>query len=266
MSAVTKYLQVARITWKSMLAYQADTWLGAALSGVRVLLSFLLWSAVFAGRSEVGGYTLPMMITYALLSAMLARLQHQDALAWQLASEIKAGVFSKYLVHPISVVQYFLSAGLGRWSYLLIINAVALIVWGGIFSHWLVLPASPEAWWIVLLIPLGAVCMLLLNHLVASLSLKYLDVTGLMIIKNTLIEFFSGAFIPLQLLPALITGLLKFTPFYYVVYYPASLFINQQAEPPWVAVLVLTGWCCLLYLANQVWFRRARRYYEGAGI
>ena len=117
MSAAVKYLQVAKITWKSMLAYQADTWLGATLSGVRILLSFLLWTAVFAGRSEVGGYTLPMMITYALLSSMLARLQHQDALAWQLSGEIKAGIFSKYLSHPISVVQYFLSAGLGRWSY-----------------------------------------------------------------------------------------------------------------------------------------------------
>jgi ABC-type uncharacterized transport system permease subunit len=102
--------------------------------------------------------------------------------------------------------------------------------------------------------------------MVASLSLKYLDVTGLMILKGTLIEFFSGALIPLQLLPVPITEILKATPFYYVVYYPASLFINQQTEPPWVAALVLAGWCVLLYGLNGVWFKRARRYYEGVGI
>ena len=74
--SLAKQLHVAKITWKSMLAYQADTWLGAGVSGFRVLLMFLLWSAIFAGRPEVGGYTLPMMVTYALVTSMLERLQN----------------------------------------------------------------------------------------------------------------------------------------------------------------------------------------------
>ena len=37
--SLAKYLEVARITWQSMLAYQADTWLGALFSGSRVLLA-----------------------------------------------------------------------------------------------------------------------------------------------------------------------------------------------------------------------------------
>ncbi len=266
MSSPACYLEVAKITWKSMLAYQADTWLGAALSGVRICLSFPLWSAIYAGRSQVGGYTLPMMITYALISSLLARLQHQDTVAWQFANEVREGVFSKYLAHPISVLHYFLSAGLGRWSYLLLFNLAALLVWGTVFSRWLVLPSNAESLWLLILIPLGAVVMLLLNHLIASLSLKYQDIGGLMILKGSLIEFFSGALIPLQLLPAPLTSVLRFTPFYYVVYYPASLLLGTQSEPPPLAALILLAWCAVFYALNRLWFTRARRFYEGVGI
>jgi viologen exporter family transport system permease protein len=267
MSAAGKYLHVARITWKSMLAYQADTWLGAAVSGFRVLLSFLLWRAVFSGRSEVAGYTLPMMVTYSLIASLLSRLQHQDALAWQLSSEVREGAFSKYLVHPISVVGYFIGAGMGRWTYLALINVLALAAWAAAFSEWLVLPANgPLLLWLIALIPLGALCMMLLNHAIALLSLKYQDTTGMMIMKNTIIEFLSGALIPLSLLPAPLVNGLKFTPFYYVVYYPASLFLGQQTESPWLAGLVLLFWCGALYAIGQAWFVHARKYYEGVGI
>lgn len=262
-----KYFQVAKITWKSMIAYQADTWLGAAVSGFRVLLSFLLWSAVFAGRSEVAGYTLPMMVTYYLVASLLSRLQNQDALAWQLSNEVREGVFSKYLVHPISVIGYFLGAGFGRWSYLLLVNGAALAVWALTFSKWLVLPARPvNLLWLILIVPLGGLFMLLLNHSIALLSLKYQDISGMMILKGGMIEFLSGALVPLNLLPAVLTGILTYTPFYYVIYYPASLFLGRQSEPPLQAVLVLLIWCLVFFFISQHWFYHARRHYEGVGI
>jgi ABC-2 type transport system permease protein len=264
--SAAKYLHVARITWKSMIAYRFDTWLGAALTGFRVLLAFLLWTAVYNGRAEVGGYTLPMMVTYALVSAILARLQHQDAAAQQLASEVREGGFSKYLVHPISVVGYFMGAGLGRWSYLVIVNAAGLVLWGGVFAHWLALPGGAYYLWLLLLVPAGAICMLLMNHMISLFSLKLLDVTGIMILKNTVIEFLSGALIPLQLLPAPFTAVLRFTPFYYVVYYPASLVLGKQTESPLLAVVVLLVWSAIFYSIGQTWFLGARKYYEGVGI
>lgn len=267
LNQANKYFQVAKITWKSMVAYQADTWLGAAVSGFRVLLSFLLWTAIFAGRSEVGGYTLPMMVTYYLVASMLSRLQNQDGLAWQLATEVREGSFSKYLVHPVSVIGYFLGAGFGRWSYLLLVNGAALVAWALAFSRWLVFPVSTSnLLWLILIVPLGGLFMLLLNHTIALLSLKYQDITGMMILKGSLIEFLSGALIPLNLLPAALTGALTYTPFYYVVYYPASLVLGQQSQPPLFAALVLLVWCAAFFTISQRWYDHARKHYEGVGI
>jgi len=266
MRRLLKYIQVAQIMWKSMLAYQVDTWLSAALTGFRVVLAYILWSAVFAGREQVGGYTLPMMITYVLAASLLSSLQNQDALAWQLANEVREGQFSKYLVMPASVSGYFIGAGLGRWLYLLVVNGLAMVVWLVIFSPWLAAPLSAETLWLLVLVPLGALCMLLFNHAIALLSLKYQDVSGMMILKGSVIEFLSGTLVPLSLFPAQLAGLLHFTPFYYIVYYPTSLLLGNHTEAPALAVIILMGWCLVLYSISEAWFRRARRFYEGVGI
>jgi ABC-2 type transport system permease protein len=266
MGGARKYLHVGRITWKSMLAYTGDTWLSAGLTGFRVLLAFLLWSAVFTGREEVGGFTLPMMITYSLVASLLANLQHHDGLAWQLANEVREGQFSKYLVAPVSVAGYFLGAGLGRWAFLLLFNLAALLVWLVAFSRWLVIGSGADLLWLLVLLPLGALCMLLLNHSLALLSLRFQDIGGMMILKGSVIDFLSGTLVPLSLLPVGLTAVLKLTPFYYVVYYPATLVLGRQTEPPALAAVVLVGWCLVLWLGSEIWFRRARRFYEGVGI
>ncbi len=87
-----------------------------------------------------------------------------------------------------------------------------------------------------------------------------------MIFKGAVIEFLSGGMVPLNLLPAGIVNALKFTPFYHVLYYPASLFLGTQSEPPYFAALVLSFWCIVFYAAGQAWFTRARKFYEGVGI
>jgi ABC-2 type transport system permease protein len=270
LSGAVRYVQVAKITWKAMLAYQADTWLGALFAGARILLAYLLWSAIFAGQSEVAGYTLPLMVLYTLIASLLGRLQHYDGLAWQLASEVRDGQFSKYLVHPVTVLGYFISAGLGRWLYNLLVYSVTLVAWGLVFSRWIPLPFASLAWgqsgWFILILCLGALFMLLLNHFFALFSLKFMDITGLMMIKGGIIDFLSGAIIPLDLLPAVLVGALKFSPFYYVIYYPTTLMLGRQTEPPALAALILAGWCLTMALACEAWFRRARHLYEGVGI
>ena len=267
MSAAGKYMMVARITWQSLVAYQADTWLGALVSGSRVVLAFLLWSAIFSGRDEVAGFTLPAMITYSLMATILSRTQNQEAGAWQLADEVRQGQFSKYLAHPVSVLAYFLAAGLGRWGYMLLINSVTLLVWLVAFSAWIVLPEQTgNLLWLVVLLPLGALFNLLLNHTIGLLSLKFTDILGFMFSKGTIVELISGALIPLTLLPEGLVAVLRFTPFYYIVYYPVSLILGRQTEPPLLAAGILLAWCAVFWLLSEAWFRHARRYYEGVGI
>ena len=162
---------------------------------------------------------------------------------------------------------YFLAAGVGRWAFMLVINLATLLVWGVIFSDWIVFPAGPlNLLWLALLLPLGALFMLLLNHTIGLLSLKFVDVLGFMFTKGTLVELLSGALIPLTLLPDGLVSLLRYTPVYYVVYYPISLFLGEQSEPPLLAAGVLAAWCLVMWVICEAWYRYARKFYEGVGV
>jgi len=266
MKASSKYIQIGKITWKTITAYPIDTWLSAGMSGVRVLLSILLWLAIYQGQDEVGGYTLPLMITYALLAAIFGKLQMLDAIAWQLADEVREGIFSKYLVLPVSVTGYFLSVGLGKWLYQALAYGSALVVFSFIFSKWLIAPDALSFGWILLLLPAGAVCMLMFNHAVSLLSLKHKDISGVFMLKGNLTEFLSGTLIPLSLFPAPFQEVLKFTPFYYVVYYPASLLLGKQDIQPWIAMAILIGWSLVFWVISRSMFHKLRYDYEGVGI
>ena len=265
-TVLTKTFNIAAITWKSLLIYRADAWLNVLFAGARVLLTFLLWSAVFAGKDMVGGYTLPMMITYAIFSTQLAMLQHKDDHAWQLATEVREGAFSKYLTHPIAITQHFFGLWLGQWSYQLVLTLITIAVWSLAFTRYITIQLQPDLLWLVLIIPLGGILMMIFNHTISLLALKLKETTGLLIFKNNLIELVSGALIPLQLLPDWLTNGLQYTPFYSVIYFPVSLILGENTQHPILAVLSLILWSGVFLMLSQIWLKRAHRFYEGVGI
>ncbi|NSW53022.1 MAG: ABC-2 family transporter protein [Anaerolineae bacterium] len=266
MNTVKKVGGIAAITWKGLLIYRADAWLNIVFAGARVILTFLLWSAVFSAKDRIGDYTLPMMITYAVFSTQLAQLQHKDDHAWQLASEVRAGTFSKYLVHPFSITGHFFGLWLGAWTHQLLLSLVTILVWALAFWRYMVIPVNADLVWLLILVPLGGVFMMAFNHAVSLASLKFTEITGLLIFKSNLVEFFSGALIPLQLLPDWFERVLRITPFYYVIYYPVNFLLGAENQPPLRACLVLAGWTLVFVLAARYWLRSAHRFYEGVGI
>ena len=266
MMLTRKIKSIAGITWKSLLIYRADTWLNIFFSGARVLLSFLLWQMIFTNQDTVGGYTFSMMVTYAIFSTQLAQLQHKEDHAWQLANEVLSGQFSKYLTHPFPITGHFFGVWLGTWSHQFILTLITIAIWAAVFWQYCVVSVTLDLLWLLVLVPLGGIFMMLLNHMIALISLKFKGIGGFMMLKGSLIEFFSGALIPLILLPVSVVSILKFTPFYYVIFYPVNFLLGAESQPPWLAVLVLSIWCLIVFIAAQLWIKKAHQFYEGAGI
>lgn len=261
-----KLKSVVGITWKSQLIYNADAWLNIIFSGARVLLSFLLWQMIFTGKDVIGGYTFPMMVTYAIFSSQLAQLHHREDHAWQLAEEVLSGQFSKYLTHPFAITGHFYGVWLGIWLHQLVLIVITIAMWSLIFWNSISIELNTELLWMLLLLPLGGTVMMLFHHTIALMSLRFKDIGGFMMLKRSFVEFFSGAMIPLILMPDWLQGILKYTPFYYVIFYPVNLLLGQESQPPWIAILMLIFWCGVFYTAAQYWIKNAHQFYEGAGI
>jgi ABC-2 type transport system permease protein len=78
-------------------------------------------------------------------------------------------------------------------------------------------------------------------------------------------DFISGSFIPLMLLPSVIREIFSLTPFYYILYFPASLYLEQGWNKMGRALGVILVWNLILWGFRKIQYRRMIRIYEGVG-
>jgi ABC-2 type transport system permease protein len=164
-TALTKYMQICGLEWKNALSYRGDTWLSAIFSIFSILLAYLLWSAIFAGRPIFGGMTLKQMTTYYLLAGIISSLTQSDDLLWEFSDDIKSGKFVKYLVRPVSPLACFLSAGFARSFLPAISSLIVLACSMAIFKNFFVIPSLTHVLSALPVILLGTLLSSLLNYI-----------------------------------------------------------------------------------------------------
>ena len=112
----------------------------------------------------------------------------------------------------------------------------------------------------VLLVSLAFI--VLLNYLLSCLAFRFTDLTGVILIRGTLISFFSGALAPLEVL---FGSSPTWSPLYYLADYPAMCIMGKAPVPPLTAVLVIGGYTLALALISGKISSSSRRLYEGVG-
>ena len=262
-----KYLEIAKITWKSMLAYRYDVYAGALFSICKILLAYLMWSIIFKSREQVGGYNFSAMMTYYIIASLFGRLDQSNGLNWQFSGEIKNGQFGKYIVRPLKPVLYFVACSYSKSVYVFGINFVATAVWAMIFAGKFKISGNIADLCLALLIfVLGLNFMILFNYFLSILSFKFINIDGLNILKGNFIEFVSGALIPLTIFPVIVTKVFSFLPFYYTVYYPTALILGKNAEKPIAALVIMLFWNAVMIASASLYYKKAVRSFEGVGI
>jgi ABC-2 type transport system permease protein len=263
------YSAVARASLAEALAWRADAFLGLVMGIVRVALALLLWTAVFDGRAQVGGMSLGMMASYYLIAIFIFQFNQSGAVAVSLAAEIRSGLFSKYLARPVDPLAWFLAASAGRSAFQAAAAIVAALASGLLclaFDSSILAPLDPLGLIAALpVILLGMLALALVNFMTGILAFVFQDIGAFQVGKDCVVEFLSGALIPIALLPARLRGLLSATPFPALASLPADLMLGRGfgVYPGSLARLAL--WDLGLYLAARALYARLSPRYEEMG-
>lgn len=264
---MSKYIETAKVMFKCQLAYRFDIIMNIVLTVSKMLLAYVLWSAVFESQGTVAGFTLNSMMSYYIISSFLTQLDQATNTGWNIAEDIRNGSFSKYIIKPMSIFGYFTANTAGVSSFLLIFNLLAAVLWALIFRVEFVMTDDVllilQA---VVLILLGLLFMVQLSYFIGILAFKVLDVTVFMLVKDNTAEFVKGSLIPLTLLPPGIIGIMKFFPFYYITYLPTMLLLGRNGNEALTGIVVLICWIILFRFINSFTYKRLRHRYEGVGI
>jgi hypothetical protein len=85
-------------------------------------------------------------------------------------------------------------------------------------------------------------------------------------LKVNLIEFISGALVPLSVFPAAVTKAFSVLPFYYTVYYPTSLLTGQSEGNPLAAAALMLFWNAVMIVISVLYYKKSVRRFEGVGM
>ena len=262
-----KYIEIARVLFKAQLVYRFDMLANMVFTVAKILLAYVLWNAIFAGRDTVAGFTLPAMLTYYIVGAFLNGLDQSGGTGNEIAARIRGGTFSRYMVVPVNVFSYFTAQTLGVSVFLAGFHLAATACWVALFRIPLTFGGTlTDICYAVALVLLGLLFMVQFENFIGIWAFKLQNVWLLNMVKYSIVELISGSLIPLTLLPAGILAVLRWLPFYHVLYLPSMLIIGRNSNEALFGVVMLIAWNVVFLPLNHLTYQRLRVQYDGVGI
>jgi ABC-2 type transport system permease protein len=265
-----KYWHVINVGIQNHLTYRFN-FLARSLFGFVPLLAMLyVWRAIYAGNgagSTVGAYSLAEMISYYLLVTVVDALTAVTDDDWQIATDIKDGNISQFLLKPIDYLWYRLCIFCsGRLTYLAVAS-LPLAIFVFCFRRYFVLPPD----WLTLAafsvsILLTALLQFFMSYAMAMLAFWVLEVSTFIFILYAFEYLASGHLFPLDILPPGIAQVLSYTPFPYQLYFPVSIYMGKSVGTDLARGLAIQlFWVMTAYAAARFAWRRGIKHYSAVG-
>jgi ABC-2 type transport system permease protein len=261
-----KYWRVVGIGIQNNLTYRFN-FLARIVFGLIPLIAVLyVWRTIYAGKgpnSQVGSYTLAEMISYYLLTTLVDALTAVNEDDWQIATDIKDGNISQFLLKPVDYLIFRLCLFFsGRLTYVAV-AAVPLTIFTLCLRQYFILPPSWGTFGCFLFSTLlTALLQFFMSYTMAMLAFWVLEVSTFIFILFAFEYIASGHLFPLDILPPGLQQVLAFTPFPYQLYFPVSIYIGKSSGADLARGLVIqVFWVVAAYgLARFAWRRGIRKY------
>lgn len=262
-----KYVETAKIIFKGEFAYRFNTAMRMLYTVTKMLFAYILWGAIYEYQQDVAGFGFGAMLTYYVLSSTISQLDLSDGISGEVSARILNGTFSARMVMPVNIFGFYAAQTVGVACFHLSLNLIAAVIWVFLFRIPFALTGDALIWAGALwMIALGLFFMMQLNFTTGILAFKFHEIWMFNMIKDGIIQFASGAMIPLNLLPGGLNAVMRFFPFYHVVYQPAMLLMGRNTDQMGMGIAVLLIWNAAFAWLNRYLYNRLRKQYDGVGI
>jgi len=260
-----RFLKLVSLTMQSALFYRAAFFFSLFTPLILLGGQLLLWRSLYEGGGAIGGYAQRDMYAYILVSFFINNL-----LTWSsenaLSREIRSGMVVSRCLRPVS----FLTQSLAEMTGYILPQALmnGLIVGGSflLFSGKLALPDVNHIPLAVLSLLMGLVLRMMLVSFASMLCFFTTSHLGLSWLRTAMMEFFSGALIPVALFPNWLKAISWCLPFPLMVQTPVSIFLGQPLPMPAALTLGLQlFWTAVFFMAHRALYRKVHRNISFAG-
>lgn len=262
--------KVFSLELRNILAYRADFWLnffGTVLFNLAI--SYFLWSSIFLVNDiqEIKGMNINFLLFYYFVVPMNSRIVGQAEFGL-ISQEVFSGGLNKYLLYPLSFLQYVYVKALTQFFF----QFMQLLLGIFLFSLFLEIPnqiiLSPTNFiFCFLAMLLSHLCYFFLGSCMEMVSFWTDHTWTLMVMLRFIAHFLGGAMVPIILFPEWATDLIYWTPFPYFLTAPYYLLIGQDLPFSFYQFILVTFiWSSVFYGAAKLTWKKGTHQYTGIGI
>ena len=191
--------EIAKRGWGRYAAYPAAAWAGAFTNSIFGFMQAYVLVALYAHRTDVGGYDVGDAVTYVWLGQALIMTVY--VFGWdELALRIRDGSIATDLSRPLNPQRYWLAFDLGRAPFHFIFRGIPPFLIGA-FAFDLHYPSPALAAAFAVSVFLAVVVSLGFRFLYNVAAFWIIDHRGVLRLSVTACLFFSGMTLPLAFFP-----------------------------------------------------------------
>lgn len=259
-----KYITLFHINWQNSLQYRFSLIIYILGYSLYIGVLLYLWSAIYSEGQSVGNYTLSQLTTYYLLQLMINSVIF-SYISWDLIDNIKDGYFSNFLIKPLDYFIYWFTVNLSGKIIEAVFVSIAVGLISIFFQGYFSFPERIISL-IYFLISVGLAIILAfeMDFCVGMITFWLTQVRTFKYMLQTLILFFAGAMLPLDLFPDYLIRVSDLLPFRYLVFFPVSIYLGK-IENPWPSFAILSVWIILFYSLSRILLASGTKRYEAVG-
>lgn len=232
------YLAVAVRAFRRATAYRSAYLAGIITNAFFGALVCFVYQALYAAGGTVAGLSLHDAVSYAWVTQALISVGAGWITSTEISSSIATGDVVTDLYRPWSFYLYWLSRSLGERTFNLLFRG-ALTYLVGVLYFGARVPSPAELLAFAPAIALAMLVSFSFSFVVNLSAFWLLDATGVILMANVLLSFFSGFLLPLAFFPPAIQAVARALPFQAITALPAQIFLGQIRGPAVAEALAL---------------------------
>jgi len=258
------YAGFVRLAFLKFLAYRLRYYTGVVSYTIFVTGNAYLYKALYASRPvaagvEIGGLSLPEMITYIAV-AWIGRSFTFNNIDRTLAMQVQQGEIAMQLIKPLhpQTVMMFEAVGEAAFRLLMFTLPIMLVV---VPVYGIQGPPDPALYgWTVLSFALAFLMGSQLNFMVGCLAFDLKNINGVIRAKNISLDFLAGVLVPFTFFPGWFQTVVGWLPFQGLSYVPVTIYLGKRTGDELALALTLqVAWALALFIAGRLLWNRAMR-------
>lgn len=263
---MSKYWGIFKVAWQQYLIYRVNFILWRVRIIFQLLLVYFIWWAVFQSQSQLFGYTTSSILTYILVAALLRALVLSTRVT-DLIDSINSGSVVNFLIKPLGFIRYYLVRDTADKIFNIVFFAFEVTLLIFLLRPPIIIQTEIPTLALFFLAAAGSLIIYFCISFIISLTAFWIESSwGVLFLMSILLESLGGSLFPIDILPKQIFSALMLTPFPYLVYFPAKLYLGGMGYLEIISgFTVIFVWISVLILLTRMITNAGFRHFSAVG-